>query len=211
VIGIARNTVDNLIFSPEHPFFYVPLSQQYNSAVTLQVRSVAAPEAVAHATTGLIRSLEPGMPVLDVQPMTSALDTLSGYLLFKFAAALAGSLGIVGLILAIIGVYGVISYAASQRTHEMGIRLALGAQPMQILKMILGQGLAIVGAGIIGGVFGAAAMARLVEDFLFGVSPLDPVTYGIATAVLAAVALLACYIPARRVMKVNPTVALHYQ
>src|SRR5258708_3607371 len=113
------------------------------------------------------------MPVLGGQPMTRALDTLRGYLVFKFPAALAGSLGIVGLILAIIGVYGVISYAASQRTHEMGIRLALGAQPMQILKMILGQGLAIVGAGIIGGVFGAAAMARLVEDFLFGVSPLD--------------------------------------
>jgi predicted permease len=211
VIGIARNTVENLIFSPDQPFFYVPLFQQYNSVVTLQVRSVAAPEAVAHATTGLIRSLEPGMPVLDVQPMTSALDTLSGYLLFKFAAALAGSLGIVGLILAIVGVYGVISYAASQRTHEIGIRLALGAQPMQILKMILRQGLAIVGAGMIGGVLGAAAMARLVDDFLFGVSPLDPVTYGIATAVLAAVALLACYIPARRVMKVNPTVALHDQ
>ena len=211
VIGIAGNAVENDIFWPDQPFFYVPLSQQYNPVVTLQVRSVAAPDAVAHATTGLIHSLEPAMPVLDVQPMTAALETLNGFLIFKFAAALAASLGILALILAIVGVYGVISYAASQRTHELGIRLALGAQPGQILKMVFRQGLAIVGAGVIGGVLAAAAMARLVGHFLFGVSPVDPLTYAIATALLASVALLACYIPARRVTKINPMVELRYQ
>lgn len=211
VIGIASNAVQNDIFWPDQPFFYVPLFQQYNPVVTLQVRSVAAPDAVAHSTIGLIHSLEPGMPVLDVQPMTAALDSLNGFLIFKFAAALAASLGIVGLILAIIGVYGVVSYAATQRTHELGIRLALGAQPIQILKMILRQGLAIVGAGVIGGLLAAAAMARLVGHFLFGVSPVDPITYATATALLVAVALLACYIPARRVTKIDPTVGLHYQ
>jgi putative ABC transport system permease protein len=211
VIGMARNAVENTIFFPDQPFFYVPLSQQYSPVVTLQVRSVAVPETVARETTGLIHSLEPAMPVFDVQPMTTALDTLNGFLAFRFAAALAASLGILGLILAVVGVYGVISYAASQRTHEVGIRLALGAQPMQILKMILRQGLAIVGAGVIAGVLAAAAMARLVGNFLFDVPPGDPLTYAAATALLASVALLACYIPARRAMRVDPMVALRYE
>jgi predicted permease len=211
VIGIARNSVQNEIFWPDQPFFYVPLSQQYNPVVTLQIRSVAAPDAVARETTGLIHSLEPGMPVLDVQPMTTALDTFNGMLIFQLAAALAASLGILGLILAIVGVYGVISYAASQRTHEVGIRLALGAQAIQILNMIFRQGLAVVGAGVIAGVLAAAAMGRLIGNFLFGVRAGDPLTYATATVLLAAIALLACYIPARRAMRVDPMVALRHE
>lgn len=151
------------------------------------------------------------MPVYDVQSMTTALDTLNGFLTFRFAAALAASLGILGLILAVIGVYGVISYAASQRTHEIGIRLALGAQPGQILKMISRQGFIIVGAGALAGVLAAAAMARLIGNLLFGVPPGDPLTYVTASVLLAIVALLACYVPARRAMKVDPMVALRYE
>jgi macrolide transport system ATP-binding/permease protein len=211
VIGIARNAVQNQILSPDQPFFYVPLSQQYSPVVTLQIRSVAAPDVVSRETTGLIHSLEPAMPVFDVQPMTAALDTFSGFLIFQFAAALAASLGILGLILATVGVYGVISYAASQRTQEIGIRLSLGAQPMQILTMIFRQGLTIVGTGVIAGVLAAAAMARLVASFLFGVPPGDPLTYATAIALLAVVALLACYIPARRAMRVDPMVALRHE
>ena len=211
VIGVAGNAVADQIFTPDEPFFYVPLFQQYSSVVTLQVRSVAAPEAIVRETTGLIHSLEPAMPVFDVQTMTAALDTLNGFLLFQFAAALAASLGILGLILAVVGVYGVISYAASQRTHEIGIRLALGAQPMQILKMIFGQGFMIVGAGVLAGVLAAEAMARLVGNLLFGVPPGDPLTYVTASVLLAVVALLACYIPARRAMRVDPMVALRFE
>jgi len=211
VIGIARNAVETEIFTPDEPFFYVPLFQQYNPVVTLQARTTAAPELMAHEMSGLVHSLEPAMPVFDVQPMTVALDTLNGFLLFRFAAALAASLGILGLILTVVGVYGVISYAASQRTHEIGIRLALGAQPMQILKMIFRQGFIIVGAGVLAGVLAAEAMARLVGNLLYGVPPGDPLTYVTASALLAVVALLACYIPARRAMKVDPMVALRYE
>ena len=211
VIGIAKNAVQSQIFSPDQPFFYVPLSQQYNPVVTLQVRAVAALDAVSRETTGLIHSLEPAMPVFDVQPMTAALDTLSGFLIFQFAAALAASLGILGLILAIVGVYGVISYAAGQRTHEIGIRLALGAQPMQILKIIFREGLVIVGIGVIAGVLAAAAMARLIASFLFGVPPGDFLTHATAIALLAIVALLACYFPARRAMRVDPMIALRHE
>ncbi|HEV2617897.1 MAG TPA: ABC transporter permease [Candidatus Acidoferrales bacterium] len=211
VVGVARNAVESQIFSPDEPFFYVPFSQFYQPVATLQLRSVTTPEAMARETAGLIHSLEPAMPVYDVQSMTAALDTLNGFLIFRFAAALAASLGILGLILAVVGVYGVISYAASQRTHEIGIRLALGAQPGQILQMIFRQGLFIVGAGVIAGVLAAAAMARLVGNLLFGVPPGDPLTYVAASALLAVVALLACYIPARRAMRVDPMVALRYE
>ena len=211
VIGIAKNSYEDDIFNQNPPFFFVPLAQNYNSYATLQVRTAAAPEAMAREVTGLIHSLEPAVPVFDVQSMTTALDTLNGFLLYKFAAALAASLGILGLILAVVGVYGVISYAAAQRTHEIGIRLALGAQPMQILKMIFRQGFIIVGAGVLAGILGAAAMARLVGNLLFGVPPGDLLTYLSATVLLAAVALLACYIPARRAMRVDPMVALRYE
>jgi len=211
VVGVAGNAVGDEIFTPDEPFFYVPFSQFYQPVATLQLRSAGAPEAMARETTGLIHSLEPAMPVYDVQSMTTALDTLNGFLIFRFAAALAASLGILGLILAVVGVYGVISYAASQRTHEIGIRLALGAQRMQILKMIFRQGFFIVGAGVFAGVLAAAAMARLVGNLLFGVPPGDPLTYVSASALLAIVALLACYIPARRAMKVDPMVALRYE
>ena len=206
VIGIARNALEEELFTPD-----VPFSQFYHPVATLQLRSAAAPEALAPEVTGLIRSLEPAMPVFDVQPMTTALDTLNGFLLFQFAATLAASMGILGLILAVVGVYGVISYAASQRTHEIGIRLALGAQPMQILKMVFQQGFLIVGAGVLAGVLAAIAMARLVGNLLFGVPPGDPLTYVTASALLATVALFACHIPARRAMRVDPMVALRHE
>ena len=211
VIGIARNALELAVFAPDVPFFYVPFSQFYQPVATLQVRSAAVPEAPVPEVTGLIRSLEPAMPVFDVQPMTTALETFSGFLLFRFAATLAASLGILGLMLAVVGVYGVISYAASRRTNEIGIRLALGAQPLQILKMILRQGFIIVGAGVLAGILAAVGMARLVANLLFGVPPGDPVTYATASALLAAVALLACWIPVRRATRVDPVVALRYE
>ena len=211
VIGIAKNAQADNIFAPGEPFFYAPFSQLYQPAATLQLRSAAAPEAMARETISLIHSLEPAMPVFDVQSMTAALDTLNGLLMFRFAAALAASLGILGLILAVVGVYGVVSYAASQRTHEIGIRLALGAQPGQVLKLILRQGFMIVGAGVVAGVLAAEAMGRLVGNLLFGVSAGDPLTYLTASTLLAFVALLACYIPARRAMRVDPMVALRYE
>ncbi len=206
VIGIARNALQVAVFTPD-----VPFSQFYRPVATLQLRSAAAPEALAPEVTGLVRSLEPAMPVFDVQPMTTALDTFNGFLLFRFAATLAASLGILGLVLAVVGVYGVISQAANQRTNEIGIRLALGAQPLQILKMIFRQGFLIVGAGVLAGILAAAAMARLVGSLLFGVAPGDPLTYVTASALLAIVALFGCYIPARRAMRVDPMVALHYE
>jgi predicted permease len=211
VVGVVKNSRDADIFTNNDPFYYVPITQYYGSNVTLQVKTISQPAALAPEVVMLIHSLEPAMPVFDVQTMTTELDGLNGFLLFQLAAVLAGSLGFLGLVLALVGVYGVISYAASQRTHEIGIRMALGAQPAQILKMILRYGLTIVGIGVVGGVLAAGAMARVVGNFLFGVPPFDPLTYASATLLLAAIALLACYVPARRAMRVDPMVALRYE
>ena len=208
VVGVVRNSRDSDIFTLNDPYYYVPLVQSHFLVTTLQLRAVPAPETLAPEVSGLIRSIEPAMPVFDVQTLNTELDGLNGFLMFQFAAALAGCLGALGLLLALVGVYGVISYAAGQRTHEIGIRMALGAQPVQILKMVLGQGLVIVGIGVACGLVAAGALARLVGNFLFGVAPLDPLTYISASLLLGGVALLACYIPARRAMRIDPMAVL---
>jgi len=135
---------------------------------------------------------------------------LNGLLFYELGAVLAASFGILGLILAVVGVYGVISYAASQRTHEIGIRLALGAQRWDILKMVFGQGLLIVSIGLVIGLAAALAAARVVGNFLT-VSATDPLTYFGASLALTIVALLACYIPSSRAMRVDPMVALRHE
>jgi len=131
-------------------------------------------------------------------------------LIFRIGAALAASLGTLGLVLAIVGVYGVISYAASQRTHEIGIRIAIGARPQDILRMILGQGIVIVAVGLVIGLAAAFLAARLVRNFVT-VSATDPLTFLTVSASLTFVALLACYIPAWRATRVDAMVALRYE
>jgi putative ABC transport system permease protein len=214
VVGIVKNSrVDSNFSGPIGPYAYFALAQHFDYRIpaTLQLRTNLPPAVMNREVVGVIHSLAPEMPVADVQTMTQALYTLDGLLLFQIGAGLAGSLGILGLVLAIVGIYGVVSYSAGQRTHEIGIRLALGAQPSQILRMIFRQGFVVVGAGIVVGVLAAAAIARIAGTFIVGVSPLDAITYFVAAFVLAFVALLACYIPAGRAMRVDPMVALRYE
>ena len=211
VVGVAKNSRTNGLIGPVRPYFYVPLAQQYSSLATLQVRTTAAPESMAEAVRGEIASLAPTMPVFEVRGMLQGLETLNGFLIFELAAGLAGALGGLGLILAVVGVFGVISFSVSQRTQEIGIRMALGAKSRSILGMILRQGAVIVSLGMAAGVLLAVVMARLVGNFLQGVSPLDPLTYVSVSVCLAVVALMACWIPARRATQVDPMVALRYE
>jgi len=211
VVGVAKNSRADDLLTPIGPYMYVPLAQHYQTPVTLQLRTSLPLATMSRQVVGVIHSLAPMMPVLDIQTMNEALDTINGLLLFQLGAALAASLGFLGVALAIVGVYGVVSYGASQRTHEIGIRMALGAQQAQILKMIFRQGVGIVGGGMVVGVLAAAGIARLVGNFLSGVSPIDPLTYLSASLSLATIALLASYIPARRAMRVDPMVALRHE
>ncbi len=211
VVGIVKNCRCENIRGPIEPYMYLAFAQQYHTPVTLQVRTSLPLATVNHEIIGLVHSLAAVVPVSNIQTMTEGLDTLRGFLLYQIGAALAGSLGFLGLTLAVVGVYGVVSCAAAQRTHEIGIRMALGARPVDVLTMVLGQGLVIVGAGLFVGILAAFAIARLAGNFLSGVSPLDPLTYASASVMLVVVALLACYIPARRAMRVDPMVALRYE
>ena len=212
VVGVAKNSRYSGGTGEIENNFYVPLAQHYsgNSLATLQIRSAAPPQQIMRETEQLIGSLAPELPVFDVKTMTEALNTLNGMLIFRIGAALAAAMGFLGLILAVIGVYGVISYAASQKTHEIGIRMALGAQPLDILKMVFGEGLAIVGIGIAVGLVAAFGFARLVDSFIV-VSAIDPVTYVTVTILMAVVALTACWLPAQRSMRVDPMVALRHE
>jgi len=212
VVGVAKDSRYQGVRGTINPYFYMPFAQHYaiNSLEVLQVRTAGAPESIIPAVEHVIESLAPELPVFDVKTMGQAINTLNGLLVYQIGAMLAAALGILGLILALVGVYGVISFAASQKTHEIGIRIALGAQPAQILTMIFRQGLIIVAVGLVSGLGAALAAAKVVGNFL-AVSPTDPLTYITVSLALTAVALFACYIPARRAMRVDPMEALRYE
>jgi len=210
VIGVARNSRSGLI-GPISPAFFVPMAQDYRPRQTLQVRTSSPTSAATKTIMELVHSVEPAMAIFDVRTMTQSLNTPDGFMLFRLAAVIASSLGLLGLVLAIVGVYGVVSYSAAQRTHEIGIRIALGARRSQVLRTVLRQGVAIILFGSAFGILTAIAVARLVGSFLVGVSAVDPATYVGVSLLLAAIALLASFIPARRATRVDPMQALRYE
>jgi macrolide transport system ATP-binding/permease protein len=212
IVGVARNaryTRGNGAFANH---FYIPLAQHpaLGSLQALQVRTAGDPASMIPEIERTIHSLAPDLPVFEVKTMTQALYTLNGLLMFQLGAGLAAALGGLGLILSAIGVYGVISYSVSQRTQEIGIRMAMGAQRGSILALVLRQGVIIVAAGLMLGLVLALASAKLVGKFLV-VSGADPLTYATVSIALTLVALAACYLPARRSTRVNPIVALRHE
>lgn len=211
VVGVVRDGKYNSVMGATPPYFYVPLAQDYSALQTLQVRTAEPPAAMAREVERQIHELAPDLPVFDVQTMDEALDSPYGLLNFQLGAGIAAVVGILGLILAVIGVYGVVSYAASRRTREIGIRVALGARTGQIMKMVFGQGLLIVGLGVFFGLLAACAAVQVLKGLLYGVSAYDPFTFVGVAILLALVSLLACYIPARRAAKVDPMVALRHE
>ncbi len=209
IAGIVRTTDYSELNEPPEPFLYLPLFQSYSSDVVLHVRTTGDPRAAAGAVTQVIHRLNADLPVFDVSTLEDRIG--AGTFTLHMAGTFVGVFGVLALVLAAVGLYGVIAYGARQRTHEIGIRLALGAQPEDVGKMVLGQGakLALVGVGI--GLAASLGAARLVRSLLFGVGATDPVTFVVVTALLIGVALLACYVPARRAMRVNPIDALRHE
>jgi putative ABC transport system permease protein len=211
VVGVVRNAkLQGLLETPGN-FFYVPQTQNYKSTHVLQVRTLVPPQSLRAPIEALVRELDPNLPVYDVMTMEQAVAGANGYFLFKVGAGFAGCLGALGLLLAVVGVYGVVSYGASQRQHEIGIRMALGARPNSVLALVIRQAVALVGAGIGIGALAALAVNRLLVSLLVGVSPYDPLTLVTVSGLMLAAALVACYIPARRATKVDPLVALRHE
>jgi predicted permease len=211
VVGIVRNSKDSGLSDAPEAFFYVPITQHETTLATLQIRAAGAAESVAQETAMTVQAIAPTMPVYGVQTMSQALKGVGGLFLFKAGAVLAGTLGLLGLILATVGVYGVVSYTAAQRTREIGIRMALGAQPGQVLAMVCKQGMIIICAGLVIGLAAALAIGRVVGSFLMGVTGTDPITYASVTAILMLIGITACYVPARRAASLDPTEALRHE
>ncbi len=211
VVGVVQDAkVQSLLDAPDN-FFYVPQTQKYESAHVLQLRTSVPPVSLVVPVEALVRNLDPNLPVYDVMTMDRAMAGANGYFLFQVGAAFAASLGALGLLLAVVGVYGVVSYAASQRQHEIGIRMALGAPRGSVLGLVIRQAVVLVGAGIAAGLLAALGVSRILVSLLLGVSSYDPLTFTSVSVLMLAVALVACYIPARRASKVDPMVALRYE
>jgi predicted permease len=208
VVGVTNTGKYGFLFENPQPFFYVPIAQEYTGLRVLQVRTSMAPEALAPAIERAIRALEPNLPLYDMQSMTRALGSGFGFFPVRVGAASASTLGLLAFTLAIIGLYAVMSYLTSQRTHEIGVRMALGATQSDIVRLVLQDASKLVLFGLAAGLLATLAYSRVVGNFLFGVSARDPLTLLSVAPILGCVALIACAIPAWRAARVEPTVAL---
>jgi hypothetical protein len=210
VVGVAEDSKYVLVFEAPRPYLYLPLVRD-GSLRTLHVRAAGDPAALAPRIEREIRQLAPDLPIADLRTMSQSLAGIFGFLIFRVGAIQAGGMGLLGLILAILGIYGVVSFSASLRTREIGIRVALGARPGDVLRLILGQGVQLVVVGIGLGLVIAAGMSRVLSRFLPLVNAADWITFGGVAAGLAVLALLACYVPARRATRVPVMTALRYE
>jgi ABC-type antimicrobial peptide transport system permease subunit len=155
-----------------------------------------------------VRALNPDLPVYDVRSLQHTLDGPNGFFLLRMGALFGGTLGLLGLLLALVGIYGVVSYTAAQRTQELGVRMALGAQRRDILTLVVGHGLRLIVAGLALGVLAAFALSRVLSNLLFGISATDAATFIAVPLLLGVMALVASYVPALRATRIAPAVAL---
>jgi predicted permease len=206
IVGVVGDIKSDGFDAPTAPHIYLPVRQSPGYASVIYVRSAGNPESLGEAIRHEVQSLDPNIPVFSVRTMDEVIARSMAER--RFALQLLGVFATVALLLAAIGIYGVMAYSFSQRTHEIGIRIALGAQRMDILRMAVGEGMQLVAIGLACGLVGAVVLTRFVRTMLFDVSPADPLTFAAISGILAGVAFLACYIPARRATRVDPLVAL---
>ena len=209
VIGVARDTRWVNLRTRDEPFYFRPLTQSYESGVTVHLRTTRDPAALASAVRATVRRLEPMLPVSNIRTMRAQFDAALAQ--ERLTATLVTIFGVLAAVLALVGVYGVIAYAVTQRTHEIGVRLALGAARGRIFGRIVRHGMALVVVGTAIGAAGALAVTELLSGLLFGVSPTDPGTFLAVAALFALAAFLACVVPARQAMRVDPIKALRYE
>jgi predicted permease len=209
VVGVVADVKNEALAADPKPEMFYPLLQEPLPFMTLAVRTDADPKALAQDVARGVREVDADEPVYDVKTMDERLaESVSPQ---RLTAALVGIFAALAMTLAGVGIYGVISYSVAQQTHEFGIRMALGAQKGDVLKLVLRQGLLLALAGVLLGLAGALALTRVMSSLLYGVTVTDPATFAGVAAVLTAVALAACLLPARRATKVDPMVALRYE
>ena len=204
VVGLAGDGKYQNIMEDPQPWFYIPLNQEFQSLRAIVVRSAAPPESLITEVEREIRTLAPGMPLFNSATGEQVLD--QGQFIFRLGVYLAGGMGLLGLFIAVVGVYGVVSYAAAQRTREVGIRIALGAMPADVLKLILRHGLRLIAGGVAAGVIVGWLVTRGIGHIFHGGTGV--IVFAVAPALLAATGFLACYVPAQRATRLDPMAAL---
>lgn len=206
IVGVVGDVLQGGAGQPKRAQIYEPFAQSPGASTSFVIQSTLPPNELSYAVSKAVHAIDPDIPLTLVYPLTGASST--NLAAARFTLFLFSVFAVLALFLAAIGVYGVMTYAVSQRTGEIGIRMALGAQRRDVLRLILHQGARMVGAGLLAGLAGSLAITHLMEWMLFEVRPYDPLTLAAIMVLLSAVALLACWLPARRATKVDPLVAL---
>jgi predicted permease len=209
IVGVVRTSKYRSLGEAPTPVAYVPLQQNHETGMVLHVRTRVDPSSVAGAIRNEVQSLEKNLPLGNPETMSERVS--ASLYAARMGAILLAVFGALALLLASVGLYGVMSFAVARRTRELGIRVALGARPGDVFRLVLRQGMTLVIAGLVLGVGVAVAVTRLLASFLYGVSTTDAFTFTAIPLLLTVVALLACYLPARRATKVEPLVALRYE
>jgi putative ABC transport system permease protein len=206
IVGVVGNTRQDSLDAAPAPTMYVPYTQSAFSTVWVVARTSGDPAQLASAARQTVSAIDGTLPAYSMTPLSTVLsDSVAQR---RFSMLLLAFFAVVALFLASVGLYGVVAYNVSQRTQEIGLRMAIGAQRGDVLKMIVGGGMKLALAGVVIGTLGALALSRLVEAMLYDVTPFDPASYAATSALLLAVAAAACYVPARRATRVDPLVAL---
>jgi len=208
IVGVAKDVKHTSLREQMAPAYYVPILQEPGavSDATFEIRAAADPTQLTAAVRQAMGEVDANLPILDITTLATVVDL--SLVQERLIGGLSGFFGMLALLLTCVGLYGIMAYAVSQRTQELGIRMALGAQRGAVLRMVLWQGLKLVALGVGLGLAASFAATRLVASLLFGVTPTDPVTFAGASLLLLIVALLACFAPARQATKVDPLVAL---
>jgi len=209
VVGAVKRPVLAFLGRGEVGQVYLPLAQYPMPAMSLAVRTDGDPKSLGTAIRDVVRNLDADQPVFELQTLEEAHS--AGMAPQRLGALLLGGFAFVALLMAVIGIYSVVAYNVAQRTREIGLRLALGAEPMDVLKLVLGQGSVLMFIGVGTGLAGALALTRVMSSLLYRVRPADPPTFVCVSLLLGGAVLLASYIPARRAMEVDPMVALRYE
>jgi putative ABC transport system permease protein len=207
IIGIVGDIHHESLESKPSPTMYMPTRESIWRS--LVIRTQGDPLNLVGGVRKEVNALDPDQPIATVRPMTEWIAmSVAGA---RYRTTLLGLFAVLAMILAATGIYGVMSYSVAQRTQEIGVRMALGARPFDVLKLVVRQGMILALIGVVVGLAGALALTRVISSLLFGVTERDPITFGVVAALLLVVAFIACFVPARRATKVDPLVALRYE